>query len=1348
MGINIALAKSIAKSTSIMYESIGIINISFVEPNIFHFTLADSSTKDVTIANLVSFTQVDKTKLDSLDETVLSKFTFAGGKLLYDGLPIESGGIANLLGFTTDDLVESATKKYVTPTEKSTWNAKSNFDGNYNSLTNKPVIPTVDVTKSYVDTGLSGKEATITSGTTSQYYRGDKTFQTLDKTTVGLENVDNTSDINKPISSATQTALNLKADTSSVNTSLGNKVDKVVGSSLVADTEISKIHTHSNKATLDGITSENITSWTGKAEVSAIPTTTSQLTNNSNFAVDSSYVHTDNNYTTAEKTKVGKITTTGDGSKYLNDAGNYITVSGGGGGASIDDASSSPITTYSSTKISTDYATKSELNGKANTSHSHTISDVTNLQTSLDGKVDDSQVLTNVPVGAIFTDTVYTHPATHSPSIIAQDSSNRFTTDTEKTSWNSASTNSHTHTNKTILDNTTASYTTAEQTKLSNILGTNTGDETATTIINKIGSPKLFHGIESRSVGATNPLPTYLTTSTFTLSTATNPIVYYYRGTKITVSVDKTVVLGASGLYYISFVNSTGNIQASTSPTGILYTSDVIIATVMWNGTNYGLVNDERHSYDRDTKWHSWAHKTIGTRYSSGLTLTHNGGTGASATFSITSGDIYDEDIQFVIDAKTNCRTLYETSASTYAFDSVLSTAPFKLGTGNRPVMVRDTDYSLITLNSATNRYINVFVYATTDLLNPIYMITETVSATISGTNGYTSLALARTSPFPNISNKGISEELRPLYRLIIRADGQVQAIDKTQDDYRTVSSLPMGAGTTSTTASAITFASTGNIASATVQGALEELDSEKVDKVTGKSLVLDTEITRLGGLSNYTLPVATTTTIGGVKSGTDITVDASGNVSVNDDSHNHTISTVTGLQTALDNKNIVTAKSKNSFLMNQVINDVAIQGGLTNLGVEYRGVASLFNDKFTQGSALTNVIEISTIVDGNQIDAWYQDTGAYPLRYAYSTDENSVVWTRSAIKDPVIPTCRLPYTFKYNNKYYTMGCLTLNGGICLWESTDKLNWTILNGGNPIITASAGVWSNLWNPCVSVIGDEWHVWIEAGSLANQTDVGLVYTHGTLATLSSFNANKSAGQVIQGGGNPNSFYIPERNVILILHGEIFETGDATGEQNYWTIRASYVYLTNSLSVLASYVRCPKSTFYIYKSGIHVCDPQLVELPNTKTSKILFNYSYDQVQINQTFADVTILDLFDGLISYKKATTTPTVYNPPLQNSWVNYSGSMISAGYYKTIDNIIHLQGAIKSGNTSDGQLLFTLPIGYRPTSQIPFIVLVQKTDLTYFSARIDITTNGGVYSTGLGGQNALLSLNGINFLAV
>jgi len=41
----------------------------------------------------------------------------------------------------------------------------------------------------------------------------------------------------------------------------------------------------------------------------------------------------------------------------------------------------------------------------------HAISVITGLQTALDGKVDDSQVLTNVPANAVFTDTVYTLPA-------------------------------------------------------------------------------------------------------------------------------------------------------------------------------------------------------------------------------------------------------------------------------------------------------------------------------------------------------------------------------------------------------------------------------------------------------------------------------------------------------------------------------------------------------------------------------------------------------------------------------------------------------------------------------------------------------------------------------------------------------------------------------------------------------------------------------------------------------------------------------------------------------------------------------------------------------------------------
>lgn len=70
---------------------------------------------------------------------------------------------------------------------------------------NKPI-------SSATQTALNGKEATITATTSADYYRGDKTFATLNKTAVGLGNVDNTSDANKPVSTATQTALDTKTN--------------------------------------------------------------------------------------------------------------------------------------------------------------------------------------------------------------------------------------------------------------------------------------------------------------------------------------------------------------------------------------------------------------------------------------------------------------------------------------------------------------------------------------------------------------------------------------------------------------------------------------------------------------------------------------------------------------------------------------------------------------------------------------------------------------------------------------------------------------------------------------------------------------------------------------------------------------------------------------------------------------------------------------------------------------------------------------------------------------------------------------------------------------------------------
>jgi hypothetical protein len=72
-------------------------------------------------------------------------------------------------------------------------------------------IKTVN-SNSLLGAGDVAVEPTITATTSADYYRGDKTFATLNKTAVGLGNVDNTSDANKPVSTATQTALDAKTN--------------------------------------------------------------------------------------------------------------------------------------------------------------------------------------------------------------------------------------------------------------------------------------------------------------------------------------------------------------------------------------------------------------------------------------------------------------------------------------------------------------------------------------------------------------------------------------------------------------------------------------------------------------------------------------------------------------------------------------------------------------------------------------------------------------------------------------------------------------------------------------------------------------------------------------------------------------------------------------------------------------------------------------------------------------------------------------------------------------------------------------------------------------------------------
>lgn len=87
-----------------------------------------------------------RTVTDTEKSTWNGKSNFSGNYNDLNGKPdLFSGDYNDLTSKPTiptqlSQLSEDATHRVVTDTEKSTWNNKSNFDGNYNSLTNKPTI--------------------------------------------------------------------------------------------------------------------------------------------------------------------------------------------------------------------------------------------------------------------------------------------------------------------------------------------------------------------------------------------------------------------------------------------------------------------------------------------------------------------------------------------------------------------------------------------------------------------------------------------------------------------------------------------------------------------------------------------------------------------------------------------------------------------------------------------------------------------------------------------------------------------------------------------------------------------------------------------------------------------------------------------------------------------------------------------------------------------------------------------------------------------------------------------------------------------------------------------------------
>ena len=147
-----------------------------------------------------------------------------------EGVQVGTGGSTD--GHSHNNL---STLHKITEAKIKAWDAKSDFSGNYNDLTNKPTIPTVDVTKVYVDSEVSKKADKTHSH--SEYATPSYVQEKIAEASLSGGEVDLSA-------YATKAELNTKADKSHTH---------------------NELHSHSNKTVLDGITSSKVNEWNNKS---------------------------------------------------------------------------------------------------------------------------------------------------------------------------------------------------------------------------------------------------------------------------------------------------------------------------------------------------------------------------------------------------------------------------------------------------------------------------------------------------------------------------------------------------------------------------------------------------------------------------------------------------------------------------------------------------------------------------------------------------------------------------------------------------------------------------------------------------------------------------------------------------------------------------------------------------------------------------------------------------------------------------------------------------------------------------------------------------------------------------
>jgi len=703
----------------------------------------------------------------------------------------------NNLGFTPENVVNKSTnatmsedsdtlyptqkavKTYVdnsissasVPDATSEIKGKIKLAGDLSGTADSPTVPE-----------LANKEPSITAGTTSQYFRGDKTFQTLDKIAVGLDQVDNTSDADKPISEATQDALDLKYDASnpanyvdavgaasaapvqSVAGKIGivNLTKSDVGLANVDNTsDADKPISTATQSALDlkqdnlGFTPENVANKSSSTSLGTsdilYPTQNavkSYVDSGLSEKIDSTREGQPNGIATLDST--GKVPSTQLPS-YVDDV------------IEAADFASLPLTGETG-KI---YVTL-DSNICYRWSGSAYVQITSGAVASVNGQT-GIVVLTKSDVGLGNVDN--TSDADKPISEATQDALDLKQDSLGFTPENIAnkSTDTNLGTSDTLYPTQKAVKTYVDSTIGSSSPVLSVNGQTGSVVLNsqdlnhEQAIPAYWDVADNSTIKAhldelaarreaQNELtkePTGFATRdesttsfsdsgpdrTFTIAPLSTSFTFYVKGVKfVKSSSEQLQIPNLSGNHFI-YYNASGVLSSTQVADASLFKDNALIAIVYWNAENniHSYFAEERHGLQMDGETHSYLHTVFGAQYLSGLALQNftvdgDGSLASQAQFTADEGTIRDEDLLITIPAQSQIPVLYRQGTlwrkkQADAYPMIYSGTAGYTGASGRLAYNQLNAGSWQLTEVANNSFVLIHLFGTNDKETPVIAI-------------------------------------------------------------------------------------------------------------------------------------------------------------------------------------------------------------------------------------------------------------------------------------------------------------------------------------------------------------------------------------------------------------------------------------------------------------------------------------------------------------------------------------------------------------------------------------------------------------------------------------------------